>query len=36
MVDATVTDGGVQIGLFGGDKPHIGAVGTLLRMERSR
>ena len=29
MVDATVTDGGVQIGLFGGDKPHIGAVGTL-------
>ena len=29
MVDATVTDGGVQIGLFGGDKPHIGAVGIL-------
>lgn len=29
MVDATVTDSGVQIGLFGGDKPHIGAVGTL-------
>lgn len=29
MVDATVTDSGVQIGLFSGDKPHIGAVGTL-------
>ena len=29
MADATVTDGGVQIGLFGGDKPHIGAVGIL-------
>ena len=27
--DATVTDDGVQIGLFGGDKPHIGAVGVL-------
>lgn len=29
MVDATVTDGGVQIGLFGGDKTHIGAVGIV-------
>lgn len=29
MVDATVTDAGIQIGLFGGDKPHIGAVGIL-------
>ena len=28
-VDAAVTDSGVQIGLFGGDKPHIGAVGIL-------
>lgn len=27
--DATVTENGVQIGLFGGDKPHIGAVGIL-------
>ena len=27
--DATVTDDGVQIGLFGGDRPHIGAVGIL-------
>ena len=27
--DATITDSGVQIGLFGGDKPHIGAVGVL-------
>lgn len=27
--DATVTDSGVQAGLFGGDKPHIGAVGVL-------
>ena len=27
--DATITDSGVQIGLFGGDKPHIGAVGIL-------
>ena len=29
MVDATVTDGGVQIGLFGEDKTHIGAVGIV-------
>ena len=28
-VDVTATDGGVQIGLFGGDKPHIGAVGIV-------
>lgn len=27
--DAAVTEGGVQIGLFGGDKPHIGAVGIV-------
>ena len=27
--DATITGSGVQIGLFGGDKPHIGAVGIL-------
>lgn len=25
--EITVTDCGVQIGLYGGDKPHIGAVG---------
>lgn len=28
-VDVTATDGGVQIGLFGGDRPHIGAVGIV-------
>lgn len=28
-VDVTATDGGVQTGLFGGDKPHIGAVGIV-------
>ena len=28
-VDVTVTDSGVQVGLFGGDKPHIGAVGIV-------
>ena len=27
--DAIVTDSGVQVGLFGGDKSHIGAVGIL-------
>ena len=27
--DTVVTESGVQIGLFGGDKPHIGAVGIL-------
>lgn len=27
--ELTVTDSGVQIGLFGGDKPHIGAVGIV-------
>lgn len=29
VADAIVTDAGVQIVLFGGDKPHIGAVGIL-------
>ena len=28
-VDAIVTENGVQVGLFGGDKPHIGAVGIV-------
>ena len=27
--ELTVTNGGVQVGLFGGDKPHIGAVGIV-------
>lgn len=27
--EVIVTDSGVQIGLFGGDKPHIGAVGII-------
>lgn len=27
--EITVTDCGVQVGLYGGDKPHIGAVGIL-------
>lgn len=27
--EMTVTDSGVQVGLFGGDKPHIGAVGIV-------
>lgn len=26
--EITVTDCGVQVGLYGGDKPHIGAVGV--------
>lgn len=28
-VELTVTNCGMQVGLFGGDKPHIGAVGIL-------
>lgn len=28
-VEITVTDCGVQVGLYGGDKPHIGAVGIV-------
>ena len=27
--EVTLTDRGVQVGLFGGDKPHIGAVGIV-------
>lgn len=27
--EVTVTDNGIQIGLYGGDKPHIGAVGIV-------
>lgn len=27
--ELTVTDCGVQVGLYGGDKPHIGAVGIV-------
>ena len=34
MVDATVTDSGVQIGLFGGDKTHIGAVASWIRQKK--
>lgn len=28
-VEITVTDCGMQVGLYGGDKPHIGAVGIV-------
>lgn len=27
--EVVITEGGVQIGLYGGDRPHIGAVGVL-------